>query len=213
MSTEKASPLAGAVSSAWHPGPFDEDGDFECTCPASHFHVGARGKGHPATLQAREVWVMPTRVLSEAQRPKAFLGRARGPSVAVETSPRWGKPRLALSWMLTHVERVPPGTLPTSAPKTLLTRSPWTNLLAGQRWGFPALSWLRTWRSVVPSFLPKAQSQRGQLAGHGHAQDGRIDSLLGARVVVVLKRSGARAARPWTMWYSALPRRTPPSPT
>ena len=45
------------------------------------------------------------------------------------------------------------------------------------------------WDSVVPSFLPQTQSQRRQLAGHGHAQDGRIDSLLEAGVIIILKRS------------------------
>jgi len=59
----------------------------------------------------------------------AFLGRARRHSVTQEASPRWGKPRLALCWMLTLVERVPPGTLATRTPETLRTRSPWKSLL------------------------------------------------------------------------------------
>src|ERR1019366_5124011 len=132
---------------------------------------------------------MLTRVLSEARRPMAFLGQARRHSVDVETSPRGGKPRLSLSWMLILVARVPPGTLATRAPETPLTRSPWKSWWPGSRWRLPALSLLGTWDSVVPSFLPQTQSQRRQLAGYGHAQDGRIDSLLEAGVIIILKRS------------------------
>src|ERR1019366_60621 len=132
---------------------------------------------------------MLTRVLSEARRPMAFLGQARRHSVDVETSPRGGKPRLSLSWMLILVARVPPGTLATRAPETPLTRSPWKSWWPGSRWRLPALSLLGTWDSVVPSFLPQTQSQRRQLAGYGHAQDGRIDSLLEAGVIIILKRA------------------------
>src|ERR1035438_8188703 len=160
-----------------------------------------------STLWAREVkvirrrsklkwsWVMLTRVLWEARRPRAFLGHARRHNVSLETSPRRGKPRLSLSWMLILVERVPPGTPSTRAQETPLPRSPWKSLLPGSRWRFSALSLLRTFGSVVPSFLPQMQSQRCQLAGDGHAQDGRIDSLLGAEVVIILKRSGPADGR------------------
>ena len=104
--------------------------------------------------QASRSWIKLTRVLSEARRPMAFLGQARRHSVDVETSPRRGKPRLSLSWMLILVARVPPGTLATRAPETLRTRGPWKRWWPSARWRFPALSLLGTFDSVVPSFLP-----------------------------------------------------------
>jgi hypothetical protein len=126
----------------------------------------ARGEGFPEPWQALGSCCADQGSI-RGSRPMAFLGRARGHSVDLEASPRWGKPRLSLSWMLTLVGEVPPGTLPTPAPETLRTRWPWKNGLPGQGSGFPTLSlWLHTFRSVVASFLPKAQNQRGQLAGH-----------------------------------------------
>ena len=73
---------------------------------------------------------------------------------------------------------------------TLPAHSPWKNFFPAELARFPALSLLHTFGSIAPSFLPQTQHQRRQLAGHGQAQHGRIDSLLHARLVIILKRSG-----------------------